>query len=553
MILKGLSTALVAVLSLALATVMAPAADAALHPVVAPGDVRISGSDRYATSAAISRTIATPDAGGGTVYIASANDFPDALAVGPVAARSGAPVLLVGRDRVPDLIAEEIRRLAPARIVVVGGPAAVSDSVESALGAIGGSGAVVQRVGGPNRYGTAALLDRDGSHHEVYLTSGEGFADALATGPAAVESQAGLLLTARAFLPHATADALVRMSPSRVTLVGGTHAVSDHVAAEVSALLPGAHVTRIAGATRYETAAMVATHTWPSGSPTVFIASGLQAPDALAGTPAAAASRAPIILGRPECHPAETTALLASWEPERRVHLGGESAIHLGSTTCGRPPAPIPVPTPTPPPAPLEPTAAQLARGFDVVPSSAQSRNALEGLAVRAPASMAGYDRALFPHWRDATAWGWPPVPNSKCDVREATLFRDGSDVTYTSDCAIESGTWLDPYTGVTLYHRSDVDIDHIVPLAEAWRSGAQGWDLTLRTRFANDALGLAAVDDGANAAKGDKTPDRWKPPNKAVHCLYAQRWVAAKNTYDLSVTPAEKQALNSMLDTCTH
>lgn len=103
----------------------------------------------------------------------------------------------------------------------------------------------------------------------------------------------------------------------------------------------------------------------------------------------------------------------------------------------------------------------------------------------------------------------------------------------------------------MTLYAASDVDIDHIVPLAEAWRSGASEWTTDQRTRFANASLELLAVDDGVNASKGDKTPDLWKPPNQAAHCLYAKRWIAIKQTYDLSVKATEKSALDSMLNTC--
>lgn len=214
---------------------------------------------------------------------------------------------------------------------------------------------------------------------------------------------------------------------------------------------------------------------------------------------------------------------------------------------CG---APHPQPEPEPEPDLGVVAANQLANGF-AVPSAAQSRNSLAGLSVQAPGSMAGYARTEFPHWRDADTWGWPPVPVSTCDVRQAALYREGKDVTYTSACDILSGTWLDAYTTVTLYDKSDVDVDHIVPLAEAWRTGASAWTSTQRTAFANHPLEVIAVDDGANASKGDKTPDLWKPPNRAAHCLYAKRWIAIKAAWQLTVNSSEKAALDSMLNTC--
>jgi predicted aspartyl protease len=196
------------------------------------------------------------------------------------------------------------------------------------------------------------------------------------------------------------------------------------------------------------------------------------------------------------------------------------------------------------------PAAQQLTHDF-AVPTVTASRTTLGSITVRASGTMDGYSRSLFPTWLDATAWGWPPIPNSYCDVRQAALYREGTNVVYSSTCAIQSGSWLDPYTATTLYAPSDVDIDHIVPLAEAWRSGAAGWTDYQRRQYANNRLVVLAVDDRTNAAKGDKTPDLWKPPNQAAHCLYAKRWIAIKSTFGLSVNTSEKTALNQMLDTC--
>jgi hypothetical protein len=185
-----------------------------------------------------------------------------------------------------------------------------------------------------------------------------------------------------------------------------------------------------------------------------------------------------------------------------------------------------------------------------VSPDASEARELLEGLAVSPPGSMAGYSRELFPHWNGAEEHGWD-VPHPSCDVRDAALLRDGEDVVVADGCDIESGSWPDPYTGRTFSDPSDIDIDHVVPLANAWRSGASGWDEDERETYANAPEVLLSVEDDANQEKGDKGPEAWKPPNEAVWCDYAARWVGIKADYDLSVNEQEKAALQEMLETC--
>lgn len=164
---------------------------------------------------------------------------------------------------------------------------------------------------------------------------------------------------------------------------------------------------------------------------------------------------------------------------------------------------------------------------------------------------MAGYSRDLFPHWAsDGTAFGWNE-PDGSCDVRDDALIRDGTGVQVDEDCSFTAGEWVGPYTGATLTDSSDVDIDHVVPLANAWRSGASGWSTADRERYANDPGVLLSTDDGANQTKGDKGPEAWAPPNQSYWCEYARRWVDIKSTWGLSVNEAEKAALEEMLGTC--
>jgi hypothetical protein len=153
---------------------------------------------------------------------------------------------------------------------------------------------------------------------------------------------------------------------------------------------------------------------------------------------------------------------------------------------------------------------------------------------------MSGYSREEFPHWRDT---------GNGCDGREAALINDGKNVVKGSGCEIKSGIWDDPYTGKTFRAPGDLDADHVVPLAEAWRSGANGWTRERRQQYANDVnLVLLMVDASANRAKGDKDPAAWKPPQKSYWPAYAQRWIAIKKQYGLTVDQAEYNALNSML-----
>jgi hypothetical protein len=180
----------------------------------------------------------------------------------------------------------------------------------------------------------------------------------------------------------------------------------------------------------------------------------------------------------------------------------------------------------------------------------AETSETLSFLKVAPSGSMSGYSREKFPHWSKASEFGWDP-PQASCNTREAALVRDGKNVKAEKDCKITSGEWYDPYTDQTYSNPQDLDIDHVVPLANAWRSGASSWNNQQRERYANDPDVLLSVEDNANQEKGDKGPEAWKPPNEGEWCDYAERWVSIKAKYDLSVNEQEKQALEQMLNTC--
>jgi hypothetical protein len=177
-------------------------------------------------------------------------------------------------------------------------------------------------------------------------------------------------------------------------------------------------------------------------------------------------------------------------------------------------------------------------------PSAAKTRTAIGHLKVAKPLSMRGYSRKRFPHWIGQ---------GEGCDTRDRVLIRDGRDVVVSDDCQITSGTWRSYYDGLVLKTKSRVDIDHIVPLANAWRSGAKRWTRKRRRRFANDLKNsqLIAVSASSNRSKGDQGPEEWKPPRRSAWCLYSRWWVQVKRRLRLTVVRAERKELRRMVATC--
>lgn len=175
--------------------------------------------------------------------------------------------------------------------------------------------------------------------------------------------------------------------------------------------------------------------------------------------------------------------------------------------------------------------------------SAATARTYLASLTVKAE-NRTGYSRSLFPLWITISG---------SCNTRGTVLKRDGSNVVTDASCAATSGTWFSPYDGATWHAASDLDIDHLVPLAEAWDSGASAWTTAQRQAFANDLVRpqLIAVTDNVNQAKGDKDPAEWLPSVIGYRCTYVRAWVQVKYYYNLSVDSAEKTALTNVLNGC--
>lgn len=173
-------------------------------------------------------------------------------------------------------------------------------------------------------------------------------------------------------------------------------------------------------------------------------------------------------------------------------------------------------------------------------------------------------DPRVAPYVRAAFGDSWADTDGNGCNQRDDVLLRDAVPGTVTvaqqgaCDHDVLAGRWVDPYTGAPLVfddlkdprQAEAIQIDHVVPLAEAWRSGAARWSESRRRAFANDLTELLAVDGPTNASKGDGDPAAWRP-RKSYQCTYAIRWITVKDRWHLTVDPSERRALAQMLDFC--
>ncbi|MYD03438.1 MAG: DUF1524 domain-containing protein [Acidimicrobiia bacterium] len=164
---------------------------------------------------------------------------------------------------------------------------------------------------------------------------------------------------------------------------------------------------------------------------------------------------------------------------------------------------------------------------------------ALQGLTVE-PEQRSGYSRSLFRHWRDLDRDG--------CDTRREILRRDARSQEFeNSSCGDDTGIWVSIYDGIQVSTARSLDIDHLVPLAEAWDSGAHSWDSNRRELFANDESALLAVTARSNRSKSASDPAEWMPSSSAARCPYASAWVATKVKWNLSVDNREYNFLANL------
>ncbi|WP_240641209.1 HNH endonuclease family protein [Nocardioides ferulae] len=201
---------------------------------------------------------------------------------------------------------------------------------------------------------------------------------------------------------------------------------------------------------------------------------------------------------------------------------------------------------------------AMVAAVLPMVPTAPAHAASFSGSLAQAVAAVptaaeqnSGYDRSLFPHWVDA---------NGDCQSTRAEVLISEAEpdapITFTTSgsCTVATGRWFSYYDRVSWTAASDVDIDHMVPLAEAWGSGARGWSTSRRQAFAND-LGdyrtLVGVTDNVNQSKSDQDPATWLPTYDK--CRYVAEWVAVKIRWGLSADSAEKSVLNQYAASCSN
>ncbi|GAA1424296.1 cell wall-binding repeat-containing protein [Agrococcus citreus] len=287
-----------------------------------PSAERIAGADRYETAIAVSQR--SFPIGAPVVYLASGENFPDGLAAGPAAAHEGGPVLLTPRGTPSQAVLDEIRRLAPGEVVIVGGEPSVSAEVEAAVRALSATRTVV-RLGGSDRFETSRLIAehafRETGAGSAFIATGLKFPDALAAGPAAALRDGPVLLVdgGAAAPDAATLTTMQGLGVGWAGVVGDASSVSTGVHSGLAAAIPT--VQRFSGADRFATAAQLAAAFGTVGS--VHIASGTDFPDALAGAAAAGAERAPLLLARRECLPTVSRSALLASGADEIVLIGG--------------------------------------------------------------------------------------------------------------------------------------------------------------------------------------------------------------------------------------
>ena len=290
--------------------------------------IRLAGSNRIATGVALSQA-AFPN-GAKAAVLARADAFPDALAAAALTAAAGGPLLLNATSALDAAVEAELKRLGVDTVYVMGGESAQSSVVTARLGALGYE---ARRISGPDRFATAAAaaeqaadlwgpLAADG----VLVALGADFPDALAAGPLAGHSKQPLLLTGRDSMPAPTVAMLETLGAGKVTIVGGTSAVSEQVARQLAE--GGRTVARIAGASRHETAELAARAAVDAGARdnVVLIASGRTFPDALGAGPAAQALGGVLLLSERDVLPAATRAWISGRKPMRVLKVAGGAA-----------------------------------------------------------------------------------------------------------------------------------------------------------------------------------------------------------------------------------
>ncbi|MCS5733693.1 cell wall-binding repeat-containing protein [Herbiconiux daphne] len=290
-----------------------------------PGVERVGGTDRFAVSAGVSG--GTFGANVPVTYVASGETFADALSGSAAAGAKHAPVLLVTRNSIPGPVSDELRRLTPKKIVVLGGVNTIDPSVERALAAFSPS---VTRISGADRFALSAAVsaatfgEAGASVPIAYVASGAVFPDALSGSAAAGYLGGPVLLATKEGVSTRVFAELGRLRPASIVVLGGVNTLSDSVVETLSSIAP---TSRIAGADRFAVSAGISAATFPTGTIAAYVASGAVFPDALSGSAAAIRRGGPVLLVTADRIPDPIKAELARLKPTRIIVLGGTATV----------------------------------------------------------------------------------------------------------------------------------------------------------------------------------------------------------------------------------
>jgi len=267
------------------------------------------------------------------VYVASGGGYADALSGAPLAGAQGAPLLLVAPTSIPATIQAQLVRLKPTDIVVLGGPGVVSDAVLAQLNALTTPAGGATRVYGSDRYATSAAVLAQyptpvSTTPVAYVVAGTDYPDGLSAAALAGHQGAPLALVQEGAVPPLVLTQLQRLKPASIVILGGPSVVSAAVAQVLDGIAPGA-VSRIAGADRYQTSALISQAGYGSlpPAPVVYVATGTGYADALSGAPLAGKAGVPLLLVQPAALPAPVGAELTRLDARSMVVLGGDGAV----------------------------------------------------------------------------------------------------------------------------------------------------------------------------------------------------------------------------------
>lgn len=338
---------------------VSPEVDSPAQTIIAPfpsGATRLAGNDRYTTAIAVSASFA-PNVP--VIFVATGANFPDALSAASAAASLGGPLLLNPQGSLLPTVRAEIERVAPQKIVVVGGYSVISALVESELAELTPT---IERQSGSDRYATGLELVAGAfnASSQVFLATGRTFPDALAASGAAGKVGAPVILVegALASIPASTMNAILALGAVDVNIIGGTGAISSSI--ETQLRDAGLATTRLGGLDRFDTAVAINQKFFTAADTSLaFFATGFNFPDALAGAALAGQLDAPLFVTASSCMTPAVFDAANQLNLDSRVMLGGTSVVStavMENTKCVPPAPPVtPTPPPTPPKTPTNP------------------------------------------------------------------------------------------------------------------------------------------------------------------------------------------------------